>query len=120
MSSTATVTPAPPGRPTSIIRCQASGALTPVPARKFHWICCQPPGTAARPGSAGMKPVTRATGFGAAVATSGRARSSRSVSAVDCPSRIFSTRVRGANARGLPTPVSRCTAARAARSAERL
>ena len=35
------------------------------------------------------------------------------------PSRIVSTRVRGANTRGPLTPVSRCTAARAARSAER-
>ena len=71
------------------------------------------------PGSLGRNALAWATGLGAAVATSGRARSSRSVSETVWPSRIVSTRVRGANTRGPPTPVSRCTAARAVRSAER-
>jgi hypothetical protein len=103
----------------SSIRCQASGALTPASGRKFHCSCAQPPATPALPGSGGTNALTRAIGFGAAVATSGRARSSRRVSATLWPSRIVSTRVRGANTRGPPTPVVRCTAARAERPAER-
>ena len=57
-----------------------------------------------------MKAARCARAFGAAVATSGRARSSLTVSATLWPSRIVSTRVRGAKAFGAPTPVARCTA----------
>src|SRR5919204_3115775 len=55
----------------------------------------------------------RAILFGAAVATSGRARSCRTVAAMLWPSRIRTRRVRGANARGRPTPTACMTAARA-------
>ena len=99
------------------MRCHASGALTLVGPTKFHCSCCQPPATPALPGSCGTKALSRAIGFGAAVATSGRARSSSSVAATDWPSRIFITRVRGANTLGAPTPVWRWTAARSPRSA---
>ena len=50
VSTTATLTPAPPGRPTSSRCCHASGALTPVSARKFHCRRCQPESVVAAPG----------------------------------------------------------------------
>ncbi len=109
-------TPRPPGRPARSTLSQATGALTPVAGRKFHCTFCQPPGVAPRPGSSGRK-LARAIRFGAAVATPGRRRSSATVASTDAPSRIRSTRVRGANARGAPTPVARWVAARSARSA---
>src|SRR3954467_15114643 len=43
-SSTAILTPFPPGRPAAIRLSHARGASTPVPGRKFHWSFCQPPG----------------------------------------------------------------------------
>src|SRR5215470_6332193 len=73
VSSTATFTPAPPGRPTAIRCAHASGALTPVPGRKFHCSCCQPATAFAVPGSGGMKPEMCATMFGAALTTRGSA-----------------------------------------------
>ncbi len=58
-----------------------------------------------------MKAEMWARAFGAAVATSGRARSSATVSATLSPSLIVRTRVRGAKARACPTPVWRWIAA---------
>jgi hypothetical protein len=117
VSSTATVAPRPPRAPASSTFCHASGALTPLSARKFHCRSRQPPGAPEAPGSRGLIAAIEAIGLGAAVATSGRARSSATVSAMVSPSVICSTRVRGANASGSPTPVSRWTSARSARSA---
>src|SRR5262249_51953065 len=73
VSSTATLTPAPPGRPTASRWAHASGVFTPVLGRKFHCSCCQPAGAFAVPGSGGMKPDTCATMFGVALTTPGLA-----------------------------------------------
>src|SRR5262245_55091293 len=71
VSSTATFTPAPPGRPTAIRCAHASGAFTPVPGRKFHCRFCQPDATLELPGSSGMNPDACATMFGVALTTPG-------------------------------------------------
>ncbi len=53
MSSTAIVTPRPPGTPASMAFCHASGAFTLNGPVKFHWTAAQPPGVVPRPGSLG-------------------------------------------------------------------
>ncbi|TML03632.1 MAG: hypothetical protein E6G41_13420 [Actinobacteria bacterium] len=54
VSSTATITPRPPGAPALIAFCQASGAFTLNGPVKFHCTLTQSPGIALRPGSSGM------------------------------------------------------------------
>src|SRR5690242_4551831 len=94
VSSTATFTPAPPGRP-AVNRCiHASGALTPVPGRKFHCRFCQPDATLALPGSGGMNPDACATMFGVALTTPGLLFSVL----IACATLLtFTTRVRAAS-----------------------
>ena len=119
MSSTATLTPRPPGRPTALRRSHASGALTPKSLLKFHCTPCQPPnGLPGWPGSFGTKPLMWAITFGDALSTPGRRSSSAIVCATLSPSRILSTRVRGAKTCGCPVPVERCAEARTVRLAD--
>src|SRR5262249_10622205 len=94
VSSTATFTPAPPGRPTAIRCAHASGALTPVPGRKFHCSCCHPAATLALPGSGGMNPDARATMFGVALTTPGLPFSALIAEATLLPAGTLTTRVR--------------------------
>src|SRR3954453_10385641 len=94
VSSTATFTPEPPGRPTAIRCAHASGALTPVPVRKFHCSCCHPAGALALPGSGGMKPEACATMFGVALTTPGLASSDWIVPATLLSAGTLTTRVR--------------------------
>src|SRR3954447_1098173 len=94
VSSTATLTPAPPGRPTAIKCAHASGALTPTPGRKFHCSCCHPAAACALPGSGGMKPETCATMFGVALTTPGLAFSALIAPATLLPAGSLTTRVR--------------------------
>src|SRR3954452_8120107 len=94
VSSTATFTPEPPGRPTAIRCAHASGALTPAPGRKFHCSCCQPAGALALPGSGGMKPEACATMFGVALTTPGLAFRALIAAATLLPAGSLTTRVR--------------------------
>src|SRR3954469_3000242 len=94
VSSTATFTPEPPGRPTACRCAHASGALTPTPGRKFHCTRCHPAGDLPLPGSGGMKPDTCATMFGVALTTPGLAFSVLIAEATLLPAGSLTTRVR--------------------------